>query len=91
LYLGLDAILSGILVVGGLHFLGPSAWVVHEKFTLAHSGVIPMPLDDLLDYVTRQTGPVYWLGPVTGDKYTLDSAKGGEAVITHFPKWFKFN
>ncbi|HUX65700.1 MAG TPA: hypothetical protein VMV42_01000 [archaeon] len=85
LYLGIDAVLSGILIAGGFHFLGPSSWVAHEKFMLAHPGVIPMPLDDLLDYVNREPESIYWLGPVAGDKYTLHRAKGDGAVITYFP------
>jgi len=84
-YLGLDAVLSGLLIVGGFHFLGPSTWVAHEKFVLAHPGVIPMPLDNFLDYVSREPESIYWLGSAPGDKYTVDRANGDGAMVTYFP------
>jgi hypothetical protein len=84
-YLSLDAVISIILIVGGMHFFLPMSWTTHERFAINHPGVIPMPVDKFLDIVSRESEGMYWLGPVKADKYTIDLTKDEGFVITYIP------
>jgi hypothetical protein len=85
-FLSLEALISGALIVGGLHFFGPTLWTSHEEFMIEHPGVIPMPVDKFLDYVTREAETVYWLGPAKRNSYTIDTSANGMYVVTYIPQ-----
>lgn len=84
-FLGLDAVLSTVLVFGGVAFAFQG---LHDEQTvqLEHSGGVVMSSTELIEHVKSENIGFYWLGPILGDKYTIDHTVDNEIVIVYLAK-----
>jgi len=81
-FLGLDAVLSVLLVFGGLQFAASSP---STSSLLKTCGVTPLSVAELTNYVKDENKPVYWLGPMPGNTYTINNTQPDTRLITYLP------
>ena len=75
-------IMSPFLVYGGMQILKSHPPQV-LKVLVSTSGVQMMSTEELTTSVAAENRTVYWLGPITGDKYVDNSAKNGIDQISY--------
>jgi len=74
LRLGLVAVLASLLVFGGVALVSQPA-PSFGTTQLEHSGVVAMSAADSTKHINGEGTVVYWLGPISGYKYThIDNA-----------------
>lgn len=85
IYMAADAIITVSLIATGFHYFGPQIWENHERFMIAHPGIVPAPIDKFLDYVTREEAGIFWVGPLEGVQYSIDTENHKLHRIKYFP------
>lgn len=84
IYLAIDAIITVSLITTGFHYFGPPIGIQHERFMLEHPGIVPAPVDNFLDYMTREEAGIFWIGPREGNKYTIETVNHKFHRIAYF-------
>lgn len=79
-YLGLDAVLSTLLVFG-IFQLTTSHSMLRLKATMGHSGLVTMTSIEFIEHVKKEDLDAFWLGPVPGYEYTINHQVPGVADI----------
>lgn len=51
---------------------------------LEHPGIVPAPVDNFLDYMTREEAGIFWIGPREGNKYTIETVNHKFHRIAYF-------
>lgn len=83
-YLGLDAVLSTVLVFGGFALASQGSYHGRTEVFL-ENGLVAMSSSELVRHVKGDGIVAYWLGPFQGYKYTIDHVDSTDAVIVYYP------
>jgi hypothetical protein len=83
LFLAVDALLSMMLVVGIFQFLHHREFSAHHRRELEHAGVLSMNYRQLFNHIGDERRTVYWLGPITGARYTVDDLTPHQVTVTY--------
>ncbi len=75
------ALLLGVLL---FYFVGGSESAEEEQLNRV-SGAVTLSEAQLVNAVKSAGAVAYWLGPISGSKYTLVISKKGEAIVTYLP------
>lgn len=75
------SLLTGVLL---FYFVGGSELAEEESLSRV-SGAVTLSEEQLVQEIKKTGVVAYWLGPISGSKYTLVIAKKGEAIITYLP------
>lgn len=84
-YLGLDAVLTSLLVFGGVAF----AYQPMSSFRmtqLEHSGAVAMSSTEFIRHINGKGDIAYWLGPISGHKYTHADNSLSVITMTYWPQ-----
>lgn len=82
-YLGLDAILSVIIIIGGYSLYTNMSTDRHE---LKHVGADVMTSQEVVEHASKFKVLAYWLGSIEGYEYTLNHAESDVADIFYWRK-----
>jgi hypothetical protein len=80
----LSIALSLVLGVLLFYFIGGSRIGEEDRLSQV-SGAVTLSESQLVHVVKKSGVIAYWLGPISGSKYTLVVSKKGEAIITYLP------
>ena len=80
-YLGIDAILSVALIIGGYSFYTNMTTDSHE---LKHVGAEVMTSHEVVEHAIENNVLAYWLGSIKGYEYTLSHAESDVADIFYW-------
>ena len=81
-YLGIDALVSVLAVTGALVFVTSSSNPTRGVL-IQSSGAQALSSNQLISLVKDQKFVAYWLGPISGSKYTLVASNGGGVTISY--------
>jgi hypothetical protein len=81
-YLGLDALGSVLLVSFVLVPVTYGAGSVQHNLAM-RSGAVAMSADQLTKLIKQENLTAYWLGPISGSKYSLVTTHTGKIIITY--------
>lgn len=81
-YLGIDALLSTVLVFTGFLFFASDSFVGQK---LTHAGVVGMAPSEFVDHVKHEAVVAYWLGPKSGYENTINHEVAGIADVFYWP------
>lgn len=81
-YLGIDALISTVLVFSGFLFFASDSFVGQK---LTHAGVVGMAPSEFVDHVKHQAVVAYWLGPKSGYENTINHEVSGIADVFYLP------
>jgi hypothetical protein len=81
-HLLIDAVLSLIFGVAVFQISG-YAHGNSSQYSIQLTGAVTLSADQLVAEVKRAKVVAYWLGPISGSKYSLVASRSGEAVITY--------
>jgi hypothetical protein len=82
-YLAFDAVISIAVVIGAFQFVVASSADTQSVVPL---GVAPVSAADLVGNAISRNMDAFWLGPVSGYKYTLDVQESGIVDIFYWPR-----
>lgn len=80
-----DVVISGAVFFAGYQFFGPNNWARHEQFAITHPGFMPSQIDTVLDFIEREPGHIYWLGPKDNYQYSFHGYRDFVAGINYLP------
>lgn len=86
LFIGIDAIISVVLVVVGFQISSPSGSSNPIERFLEVSGGFGISADKLIDHVKQDDGDAYWLGPISGMSSSEVHEIDGLEVVTYLPQ-----
>lgn len=75
------ALFVGVLL---FYFIGGSELAEENRLNRV-SGAVTLSEAQLVQAVKAAGAVAYWLGPISGSKYTLVISKKGEAIVTYLP------
>lgn len=84
-YLCLDAFLSVIVVIGGFQ-IAASYRLNPMETLLERSGSIGMSVDTFIDHIKNEDKSIYWIGPISQNKYTINCCTKDMYIVTYIPK-----
>ena len=90
-YLGFDAIISILLVVGGFQLashLNPTGPTDEQ---LERAGAVQMTASNFIENVKSSGATVYWLGPLYGATYSLNRSLKYAIIVTYISQGSNFN
>lgn len=82
-YLVLDALFSVVLVFSAFQYSSANPDV--NPPSLQNSGAVALTSTQLTKVVEDSRFVAYWLGPISGYKYTLITTRKGEVIVSYFP------
>jgi len=82
-YLGLDALLSVAIILGGYHFVASNSSTAQN---LVHAGGVSLSSGEFINHVKRNDLETYWLGPISSYKYTINHETPGIVDVFYLPK-----
>ena len=85
-FMGLDALISVVLVVVGFQLFSSSESSNPFEQLLERSGGFGMSADKLIDRVKADDGDAYWLGPISGMTNTVGRSVDGVEVVSYLVK-----
>ena len=77
----IDALVTGALTVAIL--VGVSASQETHRDLLKSSGAVALSADEIISQIKDQNLVAYWLGPISGSKYSLVTTQKGQVVIIY--------
>lgn len=80
-YLGIDAILSVAIIIGGYSLYTNMTTDIHE---LKHVGAEVMTSHEIVEHALENNVLAYWLGSIKGYEYTLNHAESDVADIFYW-------
>lgn len=84
-YLGLDMVLTSLLVFGGFAFASQPA-SSSQTTQLQHFGAVAMSSTELTNHIQAGNTMAYWLGPISGYKYTHIDNSLSVITVTYWAK-----
>lgn len=81
-YIALDAVISVAVVIGAFQLIHTTSSSTQSVVPL---GVAAVSAADLVGNATNSNLDAFWLGPVSGYKYTLDGLESGIVDIFYWP------
>lgn len=81
-YVGIDAVLSVVLIFAGFHFVVDDS----RAKELVHSGAVLMSSEELVSHIQKEHVDAYWLGAAFGYRYTLNHEILGVVDIFYWPE-----
>jgi len=84
-FLGLDALLATFLIFGGFAFASQPA-SSFQTTQLQHAGAVAMSSSEFTNHVHAYNIMAYWLGPISGYKYTHVDNSLSVITVTYWTK-----
>ena len=81
-FLGIDALVS-ILLVTGLFMFMTNGSNSARGLLIQSSGAAVLTSDQLTKFVKEEKIVAYWLGPISGSKYTIVTTTSGKTTISY--------
>ncbi|MDP1711613.1 MAG: hypothetical protein Q8K86_04050 [Candidatus Nanopelagicaceae bacterium] len=81
--LSLDVVLSLAIGFAGFQFV---AYRSSTPTTLENSRIVAMASDEFIAFVKKHEDPVYWLGPISGNRYSFNQNAQDVDVVSYLPK-----
>lgn len=81
--LSLDVVLSLAVGLAGFQFITSRTSATNS---LEDSRVVAMTSDKFIALVKKHKDPVYWLGPVPGNKYSFNQNANDVDIVSYLPK-----
>lgn len=81
--LSLDALLLVAIVFAGFQFV---AYRTLAPVTLENSRIVAMASDEFIAFVKKHADPVYWIGPMPGNRYSFNQSAQDVDVVSYLPK-----
>lgn len=85
-FIGVDAILSIVLVVVGFQISSASETSNPIEHFLEVSGGTGISVDKLIDHLRQDDGDAFWLGPISGMSSSAVHEVDGLEVVTYLPQ-----
>jgi hypothetical protein len=80
----LDAIITSLLIFGGVSYASQSSSLLRSMH-LFNSGAKVISLADMTDHMKVAHTSAYWMGPISGVKYTYVDNSDSRITITYWP------